>query len=322
MMAIIEYALRLAEESTNIPLISQGQSGKTTPDTFGATQLQNNNANQLLRSIGYTVDDYITAPVVDQSYEWLLLDDTVPDDEKGDWNIDAHGSAALVERAIQDQTIAQMGQMVLNPAYGANPKLWFAEFSKTRRLDPKTFQYSAEDQAKIDSKPAAPAPAVQAAQIRAEVDKLRLQAEQQALAQEMGTEVKTTQMDNDVALKIADKEAELSMLRVKRDTDRDSVYAQAESQRTQIEHDGILRELEIKREIAMLDYANKRELKLEDVKSQLAQTAMRLNVQKELSSLAHKVDLHKHAIPSADAVVAVPPTEPVGRAKPGEAFEA
>ena len=50
-------AVASAEESTSIPLITQGQTGPTTPDTFGAAQLQNNNANQLLRSVGYAVDE-------------------------------------------------------------------------------------------------------------------------------------------------------------------------------------------------------------------------------------------------------------------------
>jgi hypothetical protein len=47
MMEIINYGMQLAEESTSIPLITQGQDGPTTPDTLGATQLQNSNANQL-----------------------------------------------------------------------------------------------------------------------------------------------------------------------------------------------------------------------------------------------------------------------------------
>ena len=48
--------------------------------------------------------------------------------EKGEYQIDAHGSAALVERAIQDQSIAQMAAMALNPAYGIDPKKWAALF--------------------------------------------------------------------------------------------------------------------------------------------------------------------------------------------------
>ena len=166
MLSIIEYCLRMAEEATSIPLVTQGQSGKTTPETFGATQLQNNNANQLLRSIGYSYDDYITEPVVRQSYEMLLLDPDVPEDEKGDWSIDAHGSISLVERAIEAQSIEQMGAMVLNPAFGLNPKKWIAEHMRGKHLNPKVFQYTEEEQAKLDAQPPVPAPAVQVAQIK------------------------------------------------------------------------------------------------------------------------------------------------------------
>lgn len=156
MMEIVNYGMRLAEESTSIPLITQGQTGPTTPDTLGATQLQNNNATQLLRTIGNTFDDYVTDREVRGYYEWLLLDEDVPDDEKAEFEINAHGSVALVERAIMDQTIAQMGPLTLNPAYGIDPKNWATQFLKTKRLDPKDFKYSAEDQARMDQNPVKP----------------------------------------------------------------------------------------------------------------------------------------------------------------------
>jgi hypothetical protein len=46
----------------------------------------------------------------------------VPDDEKGEFTINAHGSVALVEQAIQDQTIAQMGPMVERPGLWASTR--------------------------------------------------------------------------------------------------------------------------------------------------------------------------------------------------------
>lgn len=168
LQSIIDHAMQLAEESTSIPLITQGESGATTPDTFGAAQLQNNNANQLLRSIGYAFDDYVTEPLVRQFYEWYLLDPDIDDEDKGEFQISAHGSVTLVERAIEDQTIATMGQVVANPIYGLDPKRWAKQWLKSRRLAPDDFAYSDEEQKRIDATPPPPAPAVQAAQVRAE----------------------------------------------------------------------------------------------------------------------------------------------------------
>lgn len=168
LMEIIQYALRLAEESTNIPLVTQGQSGPTAPDTATGMQLQNNNANQLLRSIGYAFDDFITEPLVKAFYEWLMLDPDVPDDEKGDFDVFARGSATLVERAIQDQSLAQMAALVLNPAYKMDPAKWADEYVKSKRFDPRNFKRSPEEQAKLDQSPPPVAPQVQVAQINAQ----------------------------------------------------------------------------------------------------------------------------------------------------------
>jgi hypothetical protein len=270
LMTIINYAMQLAEESTSIPLITQGQSGPTTPDTLGATQIQNNNANQLLRSIGYAFDDYITEPVVRQSYEWLLLDPDVPDDEKGDFQINAHGSAALVERAIQDQTIAQMGPMVVNPAYGFDPKKWAAEFVKSKRMVPENFQYTPEEQAKLDSAPPPVAPVVQAAQIKAASDEKIAQGEQGIDQQKASAEATVD-----------------------------------------------LHELAIRRELALLDYANRRGMNLDAVKAELAQTAMKLQTQEKLNAVDTAADMHRHHNPGA---VTKPPVQVPGRAADGQQF--
>ena len=319
LMTIIEFCLRAAEESTNIPLVTQGQSGTTTPETFGATQLQNNNANQLLRAIGYQFDDYITEPVVNQSYEYLLLDPEIPEDEKGDWKIDAHGSVALVERAIQDQTITQMSAFVTQPAFGVNPKKWFAEFSKTKHLNPKNFQYSPEEQAKIDSMPAPAAPAIEVAKIKVADAQQARQLEQQQAQVDAQIAQALEKASNDTKLQIAAMRKEVDELRVKKDTDRDSVYVQAETARTTAEFQARREELALRRELALLEYANKKELSLDQVKKDLAETTMKLQVQKELSGLDAAVQIRKHDTPDVQEVIP-PEAEPAGKAESGKAF--
>ena len=263
MMSIIQYGMQLAEEATSIPLITQGMSGRTTPDTYGAAQLQNNNANQLLRNIGYQVDDYITEPAVRQSYEWLLLDPDVPDDEKGDWDISAHGSIALVERAIQDQTILQLGAMVMNPAFGMSPPRWFEQMLKSKRLDPRDFEMTEEEKAKLANQPPPEAPAVAAAKIR-----------------EAG-----------------------AMERAKLD-------AKVDSERAAMEREDRMRELALRREVALLEYAKTTKQGLANIKADLAQTAAKIDLQRELGHLGARAKQ-----------VTKPPVEPAGRAPRGQAFQ-
>jgi uncharacterized protein YdbL (DUF1318 family) len=71
-----------------------------------------------------------------------------------------------------------------------------------------------------------------------------------------------------------------------------------------------MREIEAKRELAMLDYANKHQISLENVKAMLAKTAMTLAAQKQLAGVKGKAPQ-----------VAQPAVEPPGRAPNGQRFQ-
>lgn len=291
LMQIVDYAFRLAEESTNMPLITQGMSGATAPETFGAAQLQQNNANQLLRNLGYTYDEYVTEPLIRAYYEWLLLDPEVPEEEKGDWEIHAHGSSALVERAIQDQALVQLSQVVLSgaDAFGVDPKKWLALMLKSKRLDPREVQYTPEELAQR-ANAQTPPPELMREQIRAEIEKYKadlkaqsdeadrqLQRELTGLAAQVSQQPPTGLSEPEVQLRLA--------------------------------------ELQAKRDLALLEYANRRQITLDQAKAKLAETAMKLRVQRELAALDR----------AAEGVnppqVAAPPIEPPGRAAPGRAYQ-
>ena len=292
MLEIINLGERFAEETTSIPLIAQGQSGATTPDTFGAAQLQNNNANQLLRSIGYAFDDYITEPVIRQYYEWLLLDPEVPSEEKGEFQIDAHGSIALVERAIQDQSIAQMGNMAANPIYGIDPKKWAKLFLKSKRLNPDEVQYTEEEQAKLDANPPPEAPAVTVAKINADTQ-LKLGVMKQTADQQ------TTQAEGQIA-------AAAHVLEVARtQTEQQKVHGDLTMQAHQMDQQN---------QQALTEQNNQLKINLDKAKAELAKVAMQLQTERDLNASNNAIDLHKHHNPSPQPAVQVP-----GRAGNGQA---
>jgi hypothetical protein len=271
LMTIINEAKQLAEESSSIPLVVQGRDGPDAPDTLGGQTLQNNNANRVLRMVGYAFDDYITEPVVLASYEYLLMDPDVPDDEKGDFEIDAHGSVALVERAIQDQTIAQMGPMTLNPAYGWNPKKWAKVFAKTKHIKSDDLEYTEEEQARMDANPVKP-PAVEVATIN------------QDTALKLGVMKQTTEQQSQQSEQAIEQAAQT-----------------LEGHRTQVDATVRLHEIETRRQLEMLRYANDHQMNLDDVKSKLADRAMTLNTQERLNAQDNAVDLHKHHNPGTGA---------------------
>jgi len=318
--AIIQYGMRLAEESAGLPLVAQGQTGESTPNTYGAAALQNNNANTLLRSIGRRFDDCITEPKARAYYEWLLLDPDVPDNEKGDITINAQGSSALVERSIQEQSISQMGALVGNPQFRIDPAKWFEEMCRSKFINPSRLQYSDAEWEKVQAG-MQPQPPVQVAvaQIREQGQTQRMQMEIQASQAEKTADIKAGQLLQSNELQANQQSDLLSAQTAKEgfaaEQDRHVMLTQAESQRNQIQYIARLEELKLERELAVMKYANEQKITLDEAKTKLADTAMRLNVEKELASAANMIDLNQRG------QTMQPPVQIPGRARDGHAFD-
>ncbi|MEY2854647.1 MAG: hypothetical protein RL030_1779 [Pseudomonadota bacterium] len=291
LMTVIEYGFKLAEEQSSIPLITQGQSGDTTPDTFSGQQLQDNNANQLLRDIGFSLNDQITTPLIDQFYERLLLDPDVPNDEKGDYQVDTSGALAVVEKALGDIFVIQLLTASVNPAYGLSPERCMEEAIRTKRMNPSLFMLTETEKEAKAKQPPPKAPAVEAAEVRAQA-----------------------------SVEIAKSSDALTAQRIKTDTDRDTAYVQAETNRDAANAQARAGELQLKARIAELTYQTKvaefalaTHLNENDAKVKLATTAMELRTQAALAG-------HPEDAPGAPQV-APTPMEPVGRAPDGQAFQ-
>lgn len=280
LMSIVEYGFKLAEEHSSIPLITQGQSGDTTPDTFGGQQLQDNNANQLLRDVGFGLNDTVTTPLVDDFYEWLLLDPDVPDDEKGDYQVDTSGALAIIEKALQDQFIPQLVAASKDPAYDLHPGRCMEALLRSKRLSPEQFQLTeAEKEAKAQQPPPVP-PQIEAAKIRAES-----------------------------AEKIAAQQNELAAQRNQNDIDRDTAYQNSLNERGAATDALTLETLRLKVRLAELELAQQERISLQEAKVKLATETMGIQAQFTLAGADGK-----------GPQVIEPPVEPEGRAPEGEAF--
>lgn len=180
---IIQFGMKMAEDVTGMPMLLQGQQGKA-PDTVGGMTILNNNANAVLRRVARLFDSSITEPHIRRYYAWLMEygDD---DDEKGDFQIVARGSTALVERDLQSQEMINVLALCLNPAYKKNPAKAMDEYLKSRRFDPAAFDYTEEELAQIQSQQPAPVPQVEVAKIRADADIAKTDKQLAAKTQEM-----------------------------------------------------------------------------------------------------------------------------------------
>jgi len=115
LLAIAQAAMGFADTEANMPQILGGQQG-SAPETVGGMVMLYNNANAVLRQRVKLYDDNITRPHIGRYYDWKMANDPEPA-IKGDYEVDARGSTALIERDIQNQALLNLANITNNPRY-------------------------------------------------------------------------------------------------------------------------------------------------------------------------------------------------------------
>ena len=184
LLAIANAAMQFADGEANMPQLMGGEKG-TAPETVGGMVMLYNNANTVLRQRVKLYDDNITRPHISRYYDWKMAND--PDPEiKGDYEVDARGSTALVERDIQNQALLNLANITNNARYV--PHLREREelkaILKAFKVNPDDIM-KPEDQVEQELKAAAeqgqPAdPRIAAAQLKAEVDMAKIEDNKEA----------------------------------------------------------------------------------------------------------------------------------------------
>jgi hypothetical protein len=120
--AIIMLGLKFLDEETSLPMLAQGEKG-TAPDRVGVATILINSANTVLRKKLKNFDDQLTIPHIGRYVDWNMQ--YSPKDEiKGDMEVQARASGALLERDIQNQGAANLLALAKDPAYAAGMKKW------------------------------------------------------------------------------------------------------------------------------------------------------------------------------------------------------
>ena len=222
---IIEFGIRLWEETTNLPLVTQGWSGKTTPETLGGTELQDSNANQMLRDVAQNHDHGIVVPAVLQLHEWHMLDPHVPFEEKGDMKIHARGSTAMLDRYLQRQVYEKHMPMLVQGSrmFKVDPVRMFEEVWRGYRLNPKAIQYSESEWKDLNNQPPPEDPQVQAAKVKAELEMKRLEMTHDYNMRELALRKEIAQFDYQAKLLQYSTQKEISLDQAKKDLAKTSM---------------------------------------------------------------------------------------------------
>lgn len=197
LQAIITFALEMADQLTNLPLLMQGDMG-AAPDTVGGMAMLEANAVSPLKVIAKAFDDRLVIPHLSRYYAWGMQDPSVPTEAKGDCQVRARGASALVLRDVYASILPQLLPFVKDPDFRLDPEKYIEQLLRSNKLDPKLLQLTKEQaeqraQAMAESPPVAPQ--VEAARVRQET--MREQDQRAAERQERELAWKTEQAELD-----------------------------------------------------------------------------------------------------------------------------
>ena len=205
-MPVIQYWLKMAEDTTGLSLLLQGQA---VTDAVGVSQQLMNNSTTNLRLIVKEWDDKVCKPLLESFYEWVQL--YGPEEARGDAVVEPLGSTTLIVKELQQQALLQISQQVLQPVYGISPKKWMQIYLEGFQIDMETLALTEEEQATLEKAQQQPDPKVVVAQIEAqaevykadlrkEVDTLKLALEAQFKRLSLEQAAQAAQLDSDTAL--------------------------------------------------------------------------------------------------------------------------
>lgn len=245
LQAIIDYALSLADQLSNLPLLLQGTMGQA-PDTVGGMSMLTNNAASPLKAIAKQWDDSVLVPHLKRYYDWAMQDPDVPAEAKGDMQTVPRTSTALVQRDAAAQLLPQLLPFIKDPEFQIDPRKFIEELLRANKFSPEAISKTDEQlQSEKDAaaqNPPPQDPRVEAANIKAKQDQARLDAELKDREQQRQFEAQQAAEDRAVQ---------------------------------QYMH-------EIELQIQALESANDKDVSLDQVKAMLTKTALELKTKREM----------------------------------------
>ena len=207
-MNIIQFALKMAENVTGLPMILQGQQGQA-PDLVGVVKILDKNASTVANRVAKMYDDNLLEPHVSGYYDWLMQHS---DDEemKGDYTIDVLPPPDIV---ADKEALLEMSRLSQDPRSRVDPVKQYAEFAKSNRFDPARLQYTEEEWKKIQGQQKPPVdPRIEVANIKAMAD-----GKIEAARQQFDTQQNDLERQNKIAIQmITEKISTMELTSVER----------------------------------------------------------------------------------------------------------
>ena len=210
--------------------------------TLGEAEMLEANAASPLLDIAKEYDE-VVGPMISDAYEWGMADPEVPANAKGDFQCRAIGASSLIHRDRRALALQNVvAPMANDPGFGLSKERLGTEILRGLQVSPETVQMT-DDEKKAAAEQSAPVdPRIEAANIKAQSDQAREQSRRES-----------------------------------EELERQFKAEQAERQRIV---DQAIAEMEV--QIQVLESSNQANLRIEEIRAALADTAMALKTKRDL----------------------------------------
>ncbi|MDX8400930.1 MAG: hypothetical protein R8K20_11895 [Gallionellaceae bacterium] len=121
LMSIYQSARQMIDDETGMPTIAEGDQVGAGAQTMGGMAMMMNASLVILRRAVKNWDDSITVPTIHRFYDWNMQFSS-KDNLKGDFQVDARGSSALLVKEMQAQSLMSLMQFAGHPVFGPMTK--------------------------------------------------------------------------------------------------------------------------------------------------------------------------------------------------------
>jgi hypothetical protein len=222
LLAIADKAMEFADAESSLPQLIGGEQGQAS-ETVGGMVMLYNNAQSVLRLRVKLYDDNMTRPHIGRYYDWNMAN-SKDEKIKGDMEVDARGSTALLERDIQNQATLNLATITSNPRYAPflDAKEEIKTILKALKVQPESVMAS-DDQIKKNLEnmaKAPPDPRIAAAEIKAAVDQAKIADNDKTRAvkrEEIAYNQAREQSEHEIAMTEAALNRDLALMKSERD---------------------------------------------------------------------------------------------------------
>lgn len=217
LMEIVKLAMEFADSLTNTPMLLHGdEQVGAAPETLGGLRMFENNAMSPLRDVAKAYDDDLIIPHLGRYHEWWMAHGEA--ENKGDSEVKALGSTALIKREEGRQFLMQLFPVKDDPSLKIDPTKYSKEVARAHGYDMSLIQYSDDEWKKVQDEKAKQqppmAPQVQAAQIRAQAQGQTDHARAQAEELDRRHKAEQAQLDRQNAQALMAVEREIEVMRL------------------------------------------------------------------------------------------------------------